>query len=635
MSWTKEIYDIYELALKSEDGKKILPVSHSTQNAQIELTVTEDGEFADAGIIEKENAETIIPVTEDSGARSSGIAPMPFADKLVYIAGDYSEFAIGKRTDNSGYFRAYMLQLKNWSESEYSHKYVKAVYKYLEKCELMKDLVAKGVLVLDEETGKLAEKAKIAGISQADSFVRFKVNGYSTWKDKSLYDSFIKYNSMNMGNVQLCYATGKELPVTYKHPSKIRNSGDKAKLISSNDESGFTYRGRFSGKEEAISVSYEFSQKFHNALKWLIAKQGVNVENQVEYISKESQNEKQKTEPDETESKRNPYHFDSLTLVAWVSSGECLNDICDEFDYESDEEHRKRLRRFIFGNDNDAINDNGIKVMILGLDSATTGRLSISTYAEISASDYIDNVTRWHEQISWCRLKNVGTKTNREYKNTKASFSVREIANCAFGTEQGAFIKCKEEVLKETVLRLLPCITSGRKIPKDIMNALFIKASNPLSYESSFNFRFVLDTACGIIKKYYIDYYETEVEKYMAYDPTITDRSYLFGCLLAIADKTEQIALSKSSEKRATNAVRLWNSFSTRPYKTWKILEERINPYIKKDENLRAYFNKNVTEIINKMNAEDFTSTKRLEPVYLLGYHNYISIKSNTEKTEE
>lgn len=62
-----------------------------------------------------------------------------------------------------------------------------------------------------------------------------------------------------MGNQQLCYATGELLSATYKHPSKIRNSGDKAKLISSNDESGFTYRGRFSGKEKALSVSYEFS----------------------------------------------------------------------------------------------------------------------------------------------------------------------------------------------------------------------------------------------------------------------------------------------------------------------------------------------------------------------------------------
>ena len=136
MSWTNEIYAVYDLALNIEatgDKKAILPISHSTQNAQIELTITESGDFADACKVEKSDAETIIPVTEASGSRSSGICPMPFADKLVYIAGDYSEFADGKRSDNSEYFSAYMQQLGKWNESEYSHKAVNAVYKYLQR----------------------------------------------------------------------------------------------------------------------------------------------------------------------------------------------------------------------------------------------------------------------------------------------------------------------------------------------------------------------------------------------------------------------------------------------------------------------------------------------------------------------
>ena len=82
MSWTNELYAIYDLALNIEeagDGKAILPVSHSTQNAQIELTISESGDFVDAQKIDKAEAVTIIPVTESSGARSSGICPMPFA----------------------------------------------------------------------------------------------------------------------------------------------------------------------------------------------------------------------------------------------------------------------------------------------------------------------------------------------------------------------------------------------------------------------------------------------------------------------------------------------------------------------------------------------------------------------------
>ena len=55
---------------------------------------------------------------------------------------------------------------------------------------------------------------------------------------------------------------------------KIRNEGDGAKLISANDSQNFTYRGRFITKEEAFAVGNETSQKLHNALKWIIRKQG-------------------------------------------------------------------------------------------------------------------------------------------------------------------------------------------------------------------------------------------------------------------------------------------------------------------------------------------------------------------------
>ena len=55
---------------------------------------------------------------------------------------------------------------------------------------------------------------------------------------------------------------------------KIRNEGDGAKLISANDKENYTFRGRFIDKEQAFAIGAETSQKAHNALKWLIRKQG-------------------------------------------------------------------------------------------------------------------------------------------------------------------------------------------------------------------------------------------------------------------------------------------------------------------------------------------------------------------------
>ena len=47
-------------------------------------------------------------------------------------------------------------------------------------------------------------------------------------------------------------------------------------MISSNDEANFTFKGRFLTKEEAFAIGYEDSQKVHNALKWILRKQGTS-----------------------------------------------------------------------------------------------------------------------------------------------------------------------------------------------------------------------------------------------------------------------------------------------------------------------------------------------------------------------
>lgn len=619
MSWTNELYKVYEDNCGSDaDGVQLLPVSHSTQNAQIELTVNDKGEFVTARTVDKAEAVTIIPVTEDSGARGVGIFPMPLADKLVYIAGDYKDFATGKRSDNSEYYKAYMKQLRLWAESEYSHPAVKAVYSYLEKGCIMQDLVKCGVMKCDASTGKLTEKDKIAGILQEDSFVRFRVEYLNdidrenaTWKDKSLYESFISFNQSIMVNKQLCYATGKVLPVTYKHPAKIRNSGDKAKLISSNDESGFTYRGRFKGKEEALSVSYDFSQKMHNALKWLLTKQGFNL--------------------------------GSLSITVWASamqpvpnimadSSVCYMDEFPDEDFAPDTEaiHAELVRKMITGYKRDY--SPGAKVMIMGVDAATTGRLSVSMYSELENSAFFENIQKWHNETAWTRFD------AKKSRPVVKDFSLYEIAKCAFGTEQGDRIECKQELMSETVLRLIPCVTEGRPIPKDIVSALCHKASNPLAYDNVYNHRTVLETACGMVRKYNT---KNGGIIAMGYDPNETDRSYLYGCLLAAADAAESSAYDKEDRgKRITNARRYWNSFSAHPCRTWKVIEERLQPYINKLGAKSIRYEKLIQEIMGKMTMETFNDDSPLESAYLLGYSHfmskiYTSDKNDTAENEE
>lgn len=614
MSWQNELYNVYEHCCGQEvSGSVLLPIAHSTANAQIQVTVDENGNFVKARPLPKEEAETIIPVTEDSGARGSGIYPMPFADKLVYIAGDYSKYATGKRAENSEFFSAYMRQLEKWYKSEYSHPAVKAVYLYLSKSEIMYDLIMGDVLKFDDTTGKLIEKVNIAGIAQEDAFVRFCVNyddlehTSETWQDRSLYESFISYNNSIMENVQLCYATGKTLPVTYKHPSKIRNSGDKAKLISSNDESGFTYRGRFSKKEEAISVSYEFSQKMHNALKWMISRQGM--------------------------------YFDTLAVIVWESHmGELPNiraaasdydEFEDEEEITTEPQYAALIKKMIFGYQKKLEPDS--KVMLLGVDAATTGRLSVAMYSELAGSRFYENLGKWHTETAVFKynVKKKGIGID--------SFSVYDIAKCAYGTEQGIGIECDKKIQSKTILRLFPCITEGKKLPVDIAMNLYHKASNPLAYNEAYNHRIVLETACGMIRKMNIDNIETKKGVIsVAYDPEENSRSYLYGCLLAVADKTESDTYEKEEKgKRITNARRYWHAFSARPAQTWKIIEEHLIPYLNKEGANSTVYAKRVQEITDKMSREDFVDNSALAPDYLLGYHHYTSYLYNQKLKEE
>lgn len=628
MSWTSELYQVYENNCGKEDEKiTLLPVSHSTANAQIEISISEEGEFRGAArLADKNDSVTIIPVTEDSGTRSSGIAPHPLLDKLIYIAGDYPDYVEGSKTDNTKYYQAYLKQLQGWMESKFAHPAVKAIFLYISKGTLIKDLIEAGVFLSDDHTGKLKKGEKILGIAQEDCFVRFRIEYHDflnlesrVWKDPSLYESYIQFQEASMENSQLCYATGKLLPCTYKHPSKIRNAGDKAKLISSNDESGFSYRGRFDSKGQALSVSFDFSQKMHNALKWLIEKQGI--------------------------------HIGSMTLLMWESNLQPLPDLFsmpgekktgselddmepddidlnDIFMEESDPYtgadtlplYRKWLSDVIWGYQKEL--DESSKAMILILDAATTGRLSINLYEEMQSSELFHNMGKWHENIAWDRYQ------WKERKRTVKSFPLIEIVDCAYGTEQGDKIVCKQELKNTILLRLIPCVIRGQDLPEDLITNLVNKASNPQAYKNSYNWRRVLETACGMIRKKQLEILRKKgkMEEFsVSLNRGRQDRDYLYGRLLAIAEAAEASTYEKG-DSRATNASRLFEVYSKRPYQTWEILHARLDPYFNRmKQGQRVYYTKLMCEVADLFKDEAYRDNTKLKPDYLLGYYCQLS----------
>ena len=622
MSWMNMLYKTYENNMSKagravENGKMLSLVSHMLANAQIEITINENGDFRGARIVDKNERQTIIPVTESSAGRASGIAPHPLCDTLSYTAKDYCNYAesekeIKKAEDK---FNAYSKQLKDWVESEYSHPKIKAVYTYAEKGLTIHDLVSAGIVELDDN-GKFS-KNKIQGNAYEKCLVRYRVtrsdyseNSDAVWEDTTLFDSYIKYYlSHQKGEEDICYVTGSKATMCINHPKGIVSANYGAKLISANDKDGFTFRGRFENSNEACTVSYEATQKAHNALTWLAANQGVTFG---------SQNKR--------------------TYVCWNPEGKQVPNLANPYVFEdvavegdTEPEFNQNLYKAFMGYENSI--DDCDDIVIIALDAATTGRLSITYYNELKASDFFYRLKNWAETCKW--YMPLFTPEKKPYTKIQTPHTMR-IAEYAFGSEQGGLIKVKDEVLKEQSQRILHCMLDCQPVPRDIVQALVLKASNPLAY-TYWNRQRVLAYACALIYKYHNDKGERMT---MILDEKNTNRSYLFGRLLALAEAFEDSVLD---DGRETNAVRLWSAFSNHPMQTWRILYEQLIPYMEKHKSYeRKYFKNKVAEVNGLFTEEDFSNNmnKPLEDIYLLGYyHQRVEIYSkktvNDNKNEE
>lgn len=626
MSTLAKTYDLYSVKVGKVEGDPpiiLLPISHSTMNAQVEIRINLNGEFRGANIVPAGDELTVIPVTEDSAARGNGNFPHQLCDKLCYVAGDYSFYTGEKKV---AYYQAYMKQLKSWIESEYTHPMLEAIYRYLKKSTVIKDLLEQGILILNEEK-KLDKKAKILKKAQADISIRFQVlsddceEESAVWKNQTIYQKFIEFYNSTKKEKALCYVTGEEGLCADKHPSKIRNSGDKSKLLSANDKSGFTYRGRFLTKNQAVSVSYDVSQRAHAALRWLLQRQG--------------------------------YTSDGCSIVCWTVNrdfdlpnvgedsvhayekikGIELLEILKDSEKEGKDSNlyfERQFRNAVMGYTG-RIKEND-RVAVIALDAATTGRLSITYYDEMGAKQYISSILNWQEHCKWKRYVRVN-KDEKKGLCLENTPSLREMSLAAFGVQRdNKYLEADSKLIKNTVSRLLPCITkTGIKIPKDIIHAAVIRASNPQTMDDFVWKNDVLAVVCAMIR-YNFELGGITMNTFL--EDNTNDRSVLFGRLLAICDYKENRAMFEKDEngkivnQRVTNAKRYWNSFSRRPMATYKTIEESLIPYERKLSSYEQnYFQEQTRKVINLLSTmKKEVLNKALSELYLLAYHQQMEI---------
>lgn len=573
-----ETYDAHaHLAGEVHDGHETLaPVAHTTRAAQFEITVNEQGGFEAARVVDKSEPRIVIPATEASDGRSgtqAAVCPHPLCDKLGYYLAAESGFIV---------------QLEAWANSEFTHPKLGPILQYVKAGTIAEDLLRCGC-VKPDKNGALTKK-------DLDGLVRWRVVGLGEasgpcWEDRELMKQFTGYYLAQKDTEEksLCMVSGGLDAVTDKHPGVIYG---KTKLISANDSSNFTYRGRFMNPGQAATVSYAASQKAHNALRWLAAEQGVRME------------------------------FGGRTFLCWNPQGKRVCHAAGPFRQSAKPpanptDYKQELRRTLEGYKSE-LPERNAGVVIAAFDFATTGRLSLTYYNELMGSDFLQRLHDWDEHCCWWGW---------DFENR--CFSIQspplwQIVKCAFGSQREekkmTRLVVDGEVMRLQMQRLVSCRVDRAKLPLDMERALVERASTPISYEAGIRSA-ILSAACAVIRKYHYDHFGEVLN--MELEKEREDRSYQYGRLLAVLEKVERDTYEKD-EQREPNAIRLQSQFCMRPLGTAAVIEQQLErayfPRLKPGS--RAYYKSLIGKIMERIHeCPKGEWNKPLEDTYLMGYY--------------
>jgi len=671
--------------------RKNYPLSTTTVNNSTKpllvVSIDAEGTFKSVRLIPKKAKSEplnvfVIPVTEASLNRT-GPCPNPLFDQYAYLKGEGNKFELylaelAKRKDLSREFNAVYLYLskrtlaqdidrlapkevkpalkddsyvlfevelpgetnprlwENETLMECWHNYYKGM---CEKAASKEQELAGAVKDEEREIAQLeSEKAHCKDKTrkkELQTLIKDKKNkkGLVAKELKEAMDGTVFCQDMISGNRAIS---------AISHPKKIVNAAGNAKLISDNDKENFTYRGRFSTSREAFAVSYDSSQRAHQFLRYIACERGIKCDSQVIVTftipqSKEDSYLPQPPVSDSDDLWSEMPELPSVDANVGLASG-------TGFDFSN------ALRKAIEGYRIDPVLRAGrhAPTMIVILDAATTGRLSITFYREMTREDYLKKLQDWHDTCRWQFIRIIKDEKGNKIDAIKytGAPSIDAIITCVYGSARGkdtGYNKMKKRA-RETMVR---CIFDNSSFPRNFLIQAVRRASAPLAnsvINSKFNrsaFMQNISVACALVNKSLKD--EGKEPYGMSIEQERNDRDYLYGRLLAAADKLEEYALFKKGNKRQeTAAIRYMQIFSQKPYSTWNTIHQTLVPYIQQVKNSLAF--SELQQIHGKFQEGDFENDAPLSGAYLLGYYcerAYIEQKvseisnKNNDKTEE
>lgn len=611
MSWMQKLCEAYDAGIicdQSKESVMLVPLGFVRKKVKYHVVISQDGGFVSADELMDENQFQEIPSTPQAESRTGDNgAPFPLTEQLKYLV--YED-------KNLRRFGRYMEQINAWCEQPYAPSCLRTVYTYLDGHTLLADLESQPNLKL--KYYKNTEKREGAG-EDAKAMVCFSVqmqDGGSDdlWLRADIKESWSRYLADKLPGVRdFCYVEGKMLPSVENHPKLQGN----AKLISAKDsEFPFQYRGRFVGDRSAAIVSFDASVRAHNALIWLITRQGMQ-----KY---------------------------GMTWVVWNTNGAVMKAPIDEkngfIEEEEDEEDAvldsvidtfesyarevMSAARGYGGRLHDYNPKRTNSAVILGLEAATDGRMSVTYYQECSGNEYAGRLEDWYRECCWWRYS--WKKKTKEIVTPNPEHIAIAVMGIDAVNAAKRDLKCEKshtKLMRKLQSRILTCIVDKQPLPFDIVRSAFYRVCAPLAFVGGKDRQWSrsawensVDTACAMI---YCFQKRGLGEACEVFGPELQADSkrpdYLYGRLLAVADLMEERAMDKGRDY-PTNAVRLMQKFVQHPFETWLKIHEKLIPSFKKLGSEGKIYQIILEEIEQLFSGEDRYERGELSLEFLQGF---------------
>lgn len=618
MSWSRALYDVYDAVSgveidESDNRTQLIPVGFTKKKIRYEIILTATGEFSSVNDFGKNGLECIVPSSRAAEVRGGDkYDPFPLADHLKYFVQEDT-------------LKLYLAQLDAWCSAPCAPPCLRTLYAYLSRGTLLDDMSArlKKIKLHKDENAQDFEGA------DAKVMVCFSVETYDgtemrLWMREDVRQSWSALQgSRKSGEAGLCYVTGETAPLLENHP-KVQGN---AKLISAKDAGyPFQYRGRFVEERSAATVSADASDRIHRALAYLMENQGFrrfglnivawNVVTGAMAVPVNVKTSDDEDDEDEEESSQSPDTFeayaDALRDAAAGKAGSV-----------------KEFEACISGLDAKRMEE----VSILSMEAATPGRMSIDYHQELPGGVYVERLMDWYRSCCWTYWD------KKREQNIIHTPQPMAIASAVMGTE--AVRRAKKDPnadksdgkqMRALYKRLLSCMVDGAPLPRSALKSAVNRAEAPLTFRDDkgnwrrYEWEACVRTTCALIRRSRFDRLsQSEHENVEALlpqdrlDRANRNRSYLYGRLLAIADRIE-LAAAEQTEKLPTHAIRLTQRFVQRPKETWLHLHDKLIPSLASLGEKAERYMRMISDVEMLFEREDRESCAALDENVLLGF---------------